>query len=53
LDERHKLDPRPLDEGPRPKSGQLSLNPHDTILEGKSVSWNPKQKKTLKGELMI
>jgi hypothetical protein len=52
LNERHELDPRPLDEGPRPKSGKLSLNLRDTILEGKSISWNP-EKQNLKGKLMI
>jgi len=52
LAESHKLDPRPLDEGPRPKSGKLRLNLHGTILEGKSISLGPKGK-GLKGELVI
>jgi hypothetical protein len=47
LDESHKLDPWPLDEGLRPKSSKLSLNLHGTILEGKSIGSNHK------GELMI
>jgi len=38
LDGRYKLDPRPLDEGPRPKSGKSRLNLHGTILEGK-INW--------------
>ncbi len=33
-----------LDEGPRPKSGKLRLNPHGTILEGKSIASEPKKK---------
>jgi hypothetical protein len=37
LDESHKLDPWPLDAGPRPKSGKLRLNLHATILERKSI----------------
>jgi hypothetical protein len=44
LDESHKLDPRPLDEGPRPKSGKLSLNLHGIILEGKLIGSNHKRK---------
>jgi hypothetical protein len=46
-----KLDPWPLDEGPRPKSGKSRLNLHGRILERKSV--NSDFKKELKGELMI
>jgi hypothetical protein len=42
--ESHKLDPWPLDEGPRPKSGKSRLNLHGTILEGKSIGLNPPQK---------
>jgi len=42
--ESHKLDPGPLDEGPRPKSGKLRLNPHGTILEGKSIVSDPKKR---------
>jgi hypothetical protein len=37
LDESHKLDRWPLDEGPRPKNGKSMLNQHGTILEGKSL----------------
>ncbi len=37
LDESHKLDPWPLDEGGRPKSGKSRLNLHGTILERKSI----------------
>jgi hypothetical protein len=48
LDESHKLesiklDPWPLDEGPRPKSGKLRLNLHGTILEGKSIGLDPQK----------
>jgi hypothetical protein len=49
----HKLDPRPLDEGSRPKSGKLRLNWHGPILEGKSIGSNLKKKRKKKGELMI
>jgi len=48
LDESHKLDPRPLDEGPRPKSGKLRLNLHGIILEGKSIGCNQKNEKKMK-----
>jgi hypothetical protein len=45
LDESHKLDLWPLDEGPRPKSGKSRLNLHGTILEVTSIgSNNPKKK---------
>jgi len=37
LVESFKLVPRPLHEGPRPKSGKLSLNLDGTVLEGKSI----------------
>jgi hypothetical protein len=43
LAESHKLDPWPLDESPRPKSGKLGLNLHGTILEGKSIGLNNKK----------
>ncbi len=46
-----KLDPWPLDEGPRPKSGKSRLNLHGSILERKLVDSD--QKKEVKGELMI
>ncbi len=46
-----KLDPWPLDEGPRPKSGKSRLNLHGSILDRKSI--NSDQKKELKGDLMI
>jgi hypothetical protein len=36
LDENHKLEPQPLDESLRPKSGKSRLNIHGTILKGKS-----------------
>jgi hypothetical protein len=41
---------------PRPKSGELRLNVHGTILEGKSIGLNPKSiilKRLKKEELMI
>jgi hypothetical protein len=44
----HKLDPRPLDEGPKPKSGKLRLNLHGSILKGKSIGSDPKIKIKLK-----
>jgi len=44
LDESHILDPWPLDEGPRPKSGKSKL--HGTIPEGKSIGSDPKEKKS-------
>jgi hypothetical protein len=49
LDESHKLDPWPLDESTRPKSGKSRLNLHGTILEGKSIGWNPKKTRAKKG----
>ncbi len=45
--ESHKLDPLPFDEGPRPKSGELRLNIHGTILEGKSIDSDPKKRKLM------
>jgi hypothetical protein len=36
LDESHKLDPQPLDEHTRPKSGKSRLNLHGIVLMGKS-----------------
>ncbi len=51
LDESHKLDPWPLDEGPRTKSGKLSLNLHGTISEGNSIGSG--QNREFKGEIMI
>jgi hypothetical protein len=52
LDENHKLDPHPLDESLRPKSGKLRLNLHGTILEDNPIGSDPK-KKSYQGELMI
>jgi hypothetical protein len=49
LDESHKLDPQPFYEGPRSKSDKSQLNPHDTILEGKSIDLNPQNKRAQKG----
>ncbi len=37
LNESHKLDPQPLDGGPRPKIGKLRLNRHGTILKVKAI----------------
>jgi len=45
LVESHKLDPRPLDVGWRPKSGKLRLNLHGTIFERKSIGSDGKKKK--------
>jgi hypothetical protein len=39
------LVPWPLDKGPRPKRGKSRLNLHDTILEGKSIGPNQKEKR--------
>jgi hypothetical protein len=47
LDESHKLDPWPLDQGPRPKSGKSRLNLYAIILERKSIG-SPKQTKKQK-----
>jgi hypothetical protein len=38
------LDPWPLDEGSRPKIGQLKLNLHGTILEGKLIGLDQKKR---------
>jgi len=43
LVESFKLVPRPLDEGPRPKSGKLRLNLHGTCLGGKINWFGPKK----------
>jgi len=45
LADSHKLDPWSLDEDLRPKSGKPRLNLHDTILEGKSIGYETKEKK--------
>jgi len=37
-----KLVQRPLDEGPRPKSGKLRLNLHGTCFGGKITWFGPK-----------
>ncbi len=39
----YKLDPQPLDERPKPKSGRSKLNLCGTILEGKSKVWTQKK----------
>jgi hypothetical protein len=44
LDKSHKLDPQPLNEGPRPKNGKSRLNLHGTILEGRSIGFMNKKK---------
>jgi hypothetical protein len=49
----HKLNPQPLDEGPRPNSDKSRLNLHDNILEGKSIGSNPEKKELKRRELMI
>jgi hypothetical protein len=43
LVESHKLDPWPLDEGPKLKSGKLKLKLQSTNLEGKSIGLDPKK----------
>jgi len=45
LAENCTLVPWPLDKGPRPKRGKSRLNLHDTILEGKSIGPNQKEKR--------
>jgi hypothetical protein len=45
------LDPRPLDENPRPIQANLKWHLHNTILERTQI--NPKQKMQLKRELMV
>jgi hypothetical protein len=52
LDESHKLDLWPLNEGPKPKSDKSRLNLHGTILEEKSIDLK-KKKKSSKEELVI
>jgi len=49
--ESFKLVPRPLDKGPRLKSGKLRLNLRGTFLEEKSIGLDPKA--VLKGEILI
>ncbi len=49
--ESHKLDPRPLNEDPRPIEAKLRWHLHDTILEGNSIGLD--QKMEFKGELMV
>ncbi len=44
MDESHKLDPWPLDEGPQSKSDKLRLNLTGTIFEGK-INWVEPQNK--------
>jgi hypothetical protein len=48
LVERHKLDPRPLDEDPKPIEAKLRWHLHGTILEGNSIlvrtkKWSSKE----------
>jgi hypothetical protein len=52
LVESFKLVPRPLDEGPRPKSGKLRLTYVAPVLEGKSTGSDQKTV-LIKGELLI
>jgi hypothetical protein len=49
--ESHKLDPRPLDEDPRPIEAKLRWHLHGTILEGNSIGLDQKIK--LKGKLTV
>jgi hypothetical protein len=49
LVESFKLVPRPLDEGPKPKSGKLRLNLHGTCFGGKSIG--SEQKTVLQRDL--
>jgi hypothetical protein len=43
LVESFKSVPRPLDEGPRPKSGKLKLTYKAPVFEGKSIGSTKKQ----------
>jgi hypothetical protein len=43
LNESHKLDPWPLDEGPRPKEWQIEDKPTWHHFERKSLGSDPKQ----------
>jgi hypothetical protein len=43
LDESHKLDPQPLDEGPWPKEWQIEDEPTWHHFEEKSLGSDPKQ----------
>jgi hypothetical protein len=51
LVESHKLDPRPLNEDPKPIEAKLKWHIHDTIFEGNSIGLD--QKMELKGEFTI
>jgi hypothetical protein len=51
LIESHKLDPRPLDEDPRPIEAKLKWHVHGTILEGNLIGLD--QKMELKKDLMV
>jgi hypothetical protein len=53
LAESQKLEPWPLDEGPRPISGKSRLNLHGTILQRFNQLRPQRKKRILKGELMI
>jgi hypothetical protein len=45
-----KLVPRPLDKGPRPKSGKLRLNLHGTCF-GEKINWfGPKHGAKMRGK---
>jgi hypothetical protein len=47
----HKLDPRPLNEDPRPIEANLRWHLRGNILEGNSIGLDQKMK--FKGELMV
>jgi hypothetical protein len=50
LNEKHKLDPWPLNEGSRPRSDKSRVNLHGTIFVVKSIGLNPKKEKRAKME---
>lgn len=43
MDESHKLDSQPVDEGPRPKEWQIEEKPTWQHIEGKSLGSDPKK----------
>jgi len=47
------LDPRPLEEGPRPKSGKSRQKLHGTFFGGKINWFRPTKTKEHQGKLMI
>jgi hypothetical protein len=46
------MNPKPLDQGPRPKSDNLKLNPHGTCF-GEKINWSGTAKKNKKAALKV